>query len=95
VPAVLLAATGGVGNETLALSAGTLDGGSHGPLPYTRRTFDWGPAPRELRSDVPDISATNVSAVTIDPRRARVSCRAQLNITSDGPIEVTLAGCGQ
>jgi hypothetical protein len=78
----------------LAPGAGTLDGGSHGPLPYTRRTFDWGPAPPESKADVLDIKATNLSAVTIDPRRARVSCRAKLNVVSDGPLEVTLAGCG-
>ena len=74
--------------------AGTLNGGSHGPLPYTRRTFAWGPAPPETKADVLDVRATNLSAVTIDPRRARVDCNAKVNVTSDGPLVVTLAGCG-
>jgi hypothetical protein len=78
----------------LQLSAGTLNGGSHGPLPYTRRTFAWGPAPPETKADVLDVRATNLSAVTIDPGRARVDCNAKVNVTSDGPLVVTLAGCG-
>jgi hypothetical protein len=79
----------------LKLSAGTLNGGSHGPLPYTRRTFDWGPAPAELRANRLDLAASNLSAVTIDPRRAGVGCNANVNVTSDGPITVTLSGCNR
>ena len=42
----------GVGDPPVlpvALGVGTLDGGSHGPLPYQRRTLDWGPRPRRRR----------------------------------------------
>jgi hypothetical protein len=39
-------------------------------------------------------TATNLSAVTIDPKRAGVGCDAKINVTSDGPITVTLGGCG-
>jgi hypothetical protein len=41
------------------------------------------------------ITATNVKAVTIDPSRARIGCDAALEITSDGPIDVTLSGCNR
>ena len=34
-------------------------------------------------------------ALTIDPRRARVSCDAKIVVTSDGPVKVTLAGCSR
>jgi hypothetical protein len=73
--------------------AGTLNGGNHGPMPYVERKQDWGPAPPAATSDVLDITATNIRAATIDAARARVSCAAKLNIKSDGPLQVTLAGC--
>jgi hypothetical protein len=31
--------------------------------------------------------------VTIDAKRAKVDCHAQLNVKSDGPISVSLADC--
>ena len=43
--------------------------------------------------DALDIAATNVSAVTIDAKRAKVDCKAHLNVTTDGPLTVTLADC--
>jgi hypothetical protein len=39
------------------------------------------------------IKATNIGSVTIDPAAARVGCDVQLDIESDGPLEVTLLGC--
>jgi hypothetical protein len=59
---------------------------AHGPLA-------WGPAPIEAKADRLDVNAKNLSAVTIDPRRAGVDCKAAIDVTSDGPIQVTLAGC--
>ena len=38
--------------------------------------------------------ATNISTVTIDARRARVSCNAELVIDSDGPLDVSIENCG-
>src|SRR4051794_16700233 len=35
------------------VSAGTLDGGSHGSVPYQRRTLAWGPAPAEAKANRP------------------------------------------
>jgi hypothetical protein len=81
--------------QPVAVSFGTLNGGSHGPIPYQRRTLDWGPAPAEPSSNRIDITATNIGTVTIDPARAGVGCNADVRINSDGPIQVTLAGCGR
>ncbi|WP_406442851.1 hypothetical protein OHB00_41570 [Streptomyces sp. NBC_00631] len=32
--------------------------------------------------------------MTIDPKPAKVDCTAKLRVTSDGPVKVTLTGCG-
>jgi hypothetical protein len=77
----------------VALGAGTLNGGSHGPLPYTRRTLAWGPAPVQPKADQIDLTASNLATATIEPLRAGVSCSAQVAVTSDGPFELTLSGC--
>jgi dienelactone hydrolase len=72
--------------------AGVLTGGQ-APMPYTSQTRTWGAAPSAPLANQLDIDATNVSAVTINARRARVGCDAQLEITSDGPIDVNLVDC--
>jgi predicted esterase len=86
----------GVGDppvEPVKPSAGTLNGGSHGPLPYTRRTIEWGPAPKQAKANALDLTTTGLSAVTVDAPRAGVGCDAALNVKSDGPLKVTLGGC--
>jgi hypothetical protein len=88
----------GVGDPStlpLQLGVGTLNGGSHGPLPYYRRTLGWAAVPDVARADRITLTATNVSAVTIDVDRAHVDCNVAVNLVSDGPIKVTLGGCGQ
>ncbi len=77
----------------VALGAGTLEGGSHGPLPYSRRTLDWGPAPAIAKADQLDVTATNLRTVRVDASRARVSCNPKVNLKSDGPTDVIVAGC--
>ena len=42
-----------------------------------------------------DLTLANVSQLTIDPVRARIGCDAVIAIASDGPVTVTLAGCGR
>ena len=80
--------------EPLQIGYHLLFGGSHGPIPYQERTLAWGPAPQEPAANELVINATNVSAVTIAAKRAGVTCSAKLDITSDGPIQVTFTGCG-
>jgi hypothetical protein len=41
------------------------------------------------------VNATNIATATIDVSRAHVGCNANVNVTSDGPIAVTLAGCNR
>jgi pimeloyl-ACP methyl ester carboxylesterase len=77
----------------VALSAGTLNGGSHGPLPYQRRLLDWGPPAPAPQADQLDVTATNLRTVTVDATRARVSCNPKVNLKSDGPTQVIVGGC--
>jgi hypothetical protein len=78
----------------VAQGAGVLLGGNHVAMPYISREQDWGAAPTAPARDELVIVATNVAAVVIDPARAGVDCAATLQVTTDGPVTVTLAGCG-
>ncbi|HEY2572381.1 MAG TPA: hypothetical protein VGI27_12965 [Solirubrobacteraceae bacterium] len=73
--------------------AGALTGGQIPAIPYTSQSRAWGPAPSEPARNALNIAATNVSAVAIDAKRAKVKCNAQLHVTTDGPLTVTLADC--
>lgn len=75
------------------VDAGTLDGGTIPAIPFTRQSRAWGDAPSLPVADRLDIEAANIGAVTVYPGRARVSCDAELNVATDGPVAVTLAGC--
>ena len=85
--------------------AGVLFGGQ-APMSYACESQSWGPpapvgtceagtsaGPATPVRDELDIEATNVSDVTVNARRARVTCNAQQNITSDGPITVHMVDC--
>jgi len=67
--------------------------GTSGSSVYTGQTQTWQPAQRVAARDELDVNLTNIGAVTIDPRRARIGCGATVHVTSDGPATVTLAGC--
>ena len=84
---------GGPAPSETQYGAGVLTGGQIPAIPYTSQSKTWGPAPAEPANDALDITATNVSAVTIDAKRAKVDCKAKLNVTTDGPLTVTLADC--
>lgn len=79
--------------SALRRGSGTLRGGFLGPRPFVSEKRSWGAAPRTRRRDALAITASNVRALTIDVRRARVSCRAHLNVRTDRPLAVRLAGC--
>jgi len=74
---------------------GALTGGTFPAISYTEQSKDWGAAPRTPVADRLDVDASNVSTVTINPQRAHVDCDAQLNVKTDGPLTVVLAGCGR
>jgi hypothetical protein len=75
--------------------SGTLVGGHLGPLQFTSQTQTWGPAKAQHASDSITITATNIATAVVNVARAKVDCHAKLMIHSDGPIKVTLAGCGE
>jgi hypothetical protein len=72
---------------------GTLSGGNMGDLHYLAFSQTWGPKPPGPRSDAIDVTATNIATAALDVRRARVDCNAKVNVTTDGPIAITLVGC--
>jgi len=71
--------------------AGVLEGGSRGPLPYVSRSQTWGEAPRTEVADRLVVDAANVATATVDARRARLSCAPEIVLTSDGPLDLTIA----
>ncbi len=86
----------GLGDPTPSgtqVGAGALTGGQIAGIAYERQFQDWGAAPVTAVADRLDITATNVRAITVDVARARVDCNVQLNISSDGPLTVSLGGC--
>ncbi len=75
---------------------GALTGGNMGPLAYASLSQTWAPpTPTPPASDTLDITATNIATAAIDVSRAHVDCNAKLNITTDGPISVSLSGCNR
>lgn len=74
---------------------GTLTGGTIPAIAYTSQFKTWGPPPTIAAADQLDVSASNVSTVTIDVNRARVDCNVTLRVTTDGPLTVSLAGCNR
>lgn len=73
--------------------AGALTGGQIPAIPYTSQSKAWGAVPSEAARDALDIEASNVAHVTIDAARAKVDCAAQMHVSTDGPLTVTLADC--
>ncbi len=73
--------------------AGSLTGGKIPAIPYVSETKTRGKAPSTAKHDTLDLNATNLAAVTIDAKRAKVNCAATLNVKTDGPLTVTLADC--
>ena len=66
-----------------------------GTLAYASSTQTWGPTPTAPTRDSIDITATNLATAAIDVGRAHVDCNVVLNITTDGPLTVTLPGCNR
>jgi hypothetical protein len=77
----------------ISQGSGTLEGGAHGPMPYIERAREWGEPPAAPKADRLVVETTNIARATIDPKRARLSCDAELEVTTDGPLSIRLAGC--
>ena len=76
-------------------TTGTLTGGNIGPLTYAQDERTWGKAPHAPRRDVLHLDVENLRTVTVHLKRARLDCRVDLKVKTDGPLAVTLAGCGR
>jgi hypothetical protein len=61
--------------------AGSVDGGTRGPMPYVSQSLDWGQTPAEDRRDKLIVKATDVATATVDAKRARVSCRPEVDLS--------------
>ena len=71
----------------------TLTEGNFSPSPYTRRNQDWAAPAAAPVADRLVIKASNIATLTIDPQRARVSCKAAIDVDSDGPLTILLRNC--
>ena len=79
----------------LTPGAGMLTGGNLGTLTFASTKQTWGPAPPVPSSDSITINAVNIATASIDVTRAHVDCNVRLDITTDGPLTVTLPGCNR
>jgi hypothetical protein len=75
--------------------AGVLTGGEIPAMAYVSRTQKWGPFGTAAKADALTLTVTNLKSVTVDVARAGLSCGAKLTVKTDGPVAVTLAGCGK
>jgi hypothetical protein len=77
------------------LGSGSLTGGYMGPIQYLSFSKTWGPTPSAPVKDEIDITATNLASASINVARAHVDCHVVMNITTDGPLAITLPGCNR
>lgn len=93
------AVTHGLGEDDADASGMQHGSGALGPglvfptLPYAETSQTWNDAPHAAAGDRLDLVTRNVTALTVDVARAGVDCNVALNLDSDVPIIVTLAGC--
>ncbi|HYH59612.1 MAG TPA: hypothetical protein VD790_10400 [Thermoleophilaceae bacterium] len=83
--------------EVSATSRGTdtLPDGKLGSLLYTYQRRTWGKPPKQQRADRVDVTTTGIASAVLHVKRARLTCDAEVEIESDGPMELRLAGCGR
>ena len=65
------------------------------PLTYAETFKAWGPTRAAPKRDELDLTATNLSRAEVNVKRARLTCRANLEVRTDGPLTLRLAGCGR
>jgi hypothetical protein len=74
---------------------GTLNGGNFGSMPFSEQSKAWAPGGSAPKNDRLELTAENVGRVVVSVARARLSCHPQLDVETDGPLTVRLAGCGR
>ncbi len=83
-----------VPRPTRSSPANLLEGGNLPPLNYSERSKAWGPEPSVAARNVLHLDAHNLGRVVVHPSRAHLSCHPRLDVSTDGPLTLTLAGCG-
>jgi C-terminal binding-module, SLH-like, of glucodextranase len=74
---------------------GQLTGGNLGTINFSSRAKTWAAPTPAPKADTIDVNATNISKASIAVGRAGVDCSVKLNVTSDGAIDIALAGCNR
>ena len=72
---------------------GTLKGGNLGTLIFTRQSKAWGEPPQQPTANKIEVTATGIASAVLNVKRARVDCDVEIEIETDGPISIELAGC--
>jgi predicted esterase len=72
---------------------GSLPPGNLGTFAYTERSRAWGEPGSEPKRAELTLNAENLRSLTVAVRRAKLSCDAHLDVSTDGPLTVKLAGC--
>ncbi len=72
---------------------GTLPPGNLGSLAYVEQSRGLSPPTPVPKADRLELELENLERVVIDVERAKLSCDAVLDVTTDGPVIVKLAGC--
>ncbi|MCU1589160.1 MAG: putative penicillin acylase [Frankiales bacterium] len=75
--------------------ASALTGGEIPALAYVVRSQQWGPFGHAAKADALTLTLTNLRSATVDVQRAGLTCGAKLIVKTDGPVAVTLGGCGK
>ena len=81
--------------QPVQTGGGVLTGGEIPAMAFVSRAQVWGPVPKATRRDALVLTLTNLRSVTIDLHRAGLTCGAVLQVKTDGPVDVTLGGCGK
>ena len=75
------------------MGTGTLEGGNLGPLMYTLQKRTWGEPTAQPAQNRVVVTANGIASAVLHVRRARVDCDVDVEIESDGPLAIELAGC--
>lgn len=79
--------------SAIARGGGVLTGGFIPAMTYVERRLEWGPPQEVEPANRLEVTATNVRHVTIDVRRAGVTCGVEVEVETDGPLTIHLPGC--
>jgi dienelactone hydrolase len=76
-----------------APAPGVLMGGYHGPMPYLRTAQVWAAPKKVTRADTLTLTVSNLATMTVDTRRAQLSCAATVTVRTDGPVRISFPAC--